>query len=277
MDAGVFVPGNYLDESYRHDSSADLISGILHYALGDCNEAILHFENAQNELDSQSYKAEGAFFSLETLVGNCALLQGKYDLAIENLAHTVGLEGSADLYGSNLSTITNVTWAYIQIKDRDPFSLFNDYIHWIEIYKRDYPDYYDDYVYVDALIQRAQLYALAEHYDDAIADLTAAIELPTDDTPDLFILRGKMYLAQYEWDSALADYNHAIELDPTDADAYYERGVLYYSILQTGVELRADAYDDFHRYIELAPNGDHAADALRYAAQIEKELEALNG
>jgi tetratricopeptide (TPR) repeat protein len=85
-----------------------------------------------------------------------------------------------------------------------------------------------------------------------------------------------MYLAQYEWDSALADYNKAIALDPAYPDAYYERGVLYYSILQTGVELRTEAFDDFHHYLELAPDGDHAADATRYTAQIEKELEALN-
>jgi tetratricopeptide (TPR) repeat protein len=86
-----------------------------------------------------------------------------------------------------------------------------------------------------------------------------------------------MYLALYEWDSALTDYNTAIELDPAYADAYYERGVLYYSILQTGVELRTDALADFWHYLDLAPDGDKAADAARYVEQIETELEALNG
>jgi len=124
---------------------------------------------------------------------------------------------------------------------------------------------------------RAQLYALAERYNDAIADLTTAIDLPPLDTSDLYTLRGQMYLALYEWDSALADYNTAIELDPSYADAYYQRGVLYYSILQTGVELRADALADFQHYLELAPDGYHAAEAARYVEQIAAELAALNG
>ncbi len=129
---------------------------------------------------------------------------------------------------------------------------------------------------VAILSKRAQLYALAARYDDAIADLNAAIKLDPDN-PELYTLRGQMYLYLYEWDSVLDDYNHAIELDPTYADAYYFRGILYDSILQTGQELRPESLADFQHYLELAPNGDHAVDAARYVEQIQSELDALNG
>ncbi|MCC6896506.1 MAG: tetratricopeptide repeat protein [Anaerolineae bacterium] len=138
----------------------------------------------------------------------------------------------------------------------------------------------NDYKYLDGnrselFSDRAQLYNLAFRYDDAIADLTAAIELsPTN--PELYTLRGQTHLLLYEWDAVLADYNKALELDPTYADAYYYRGVLYYSILQTGQEMYTAALTDFQRYLELAPEGIHAAEATRYATDIQTQINALN-
>ncbi|GIL14416.1 MAG: hypothetical protein BroJett038_31360 [Chloroflexota bacterium] len=129
---------------------------------------------------------------------------------------------------------------------------------------------------VSRLTDLAQEHALASRYDDAIADLTAALEI-TPQNPELHLLRGQMYLALYEWDKALTDYNAALELAPDYADAYYYRGVLYASILQTGLDTRDDALADFRRYLELAPTGDHAADAAQYVADLEAAQDALNG
>src|SRR6185369_12412372 len=94
--------------------------------------------------------------------------------------------------------------------------------------------------------------------------------------PELYTLRGQMYLYLYQWDNVLADYNQAIELDPTYPDAYFLRGVLYYSILQTGAEHYPDALADFQRYLELAPNGEHAAEAQKYTDQIQAQQDTLN-
>lgn len=129
---------------------------------------------------------------------------------------------------------------------------------------------------IAALISQSQEYALASRYDDAVADVTAAIELEPEN-PELYTLRGQMYLYLYEWDSVLNDYNKAIGLDPQYPDAYFYRGILYYSILQTGQELRPEALADFQYYLELAPEGRHAAEAARYAATIQAELDALDG
>ncbi len=126
-----------------------------------------------------------------------------------------------------------------------------------------------------SLVFRAQLYALAERYDDAITDLTAALEFDSQ-SPELYILRGQMYLALFEWDKALADYNAALELAPDYADAYYYRGLLYASILQTGLATRDNALADFRRYLDLAPDGDHAANAAQAIADLEAAREALS-
>ena len=125
-----------------------------------------------------------------------------------------------------------------------------------------------------ALAIRARMYAHVSDYDSAIAAINTAIKYAPHNA-DLYTLRGQMYLALYEWDNALADFNTALEQYPNYAEAYYQRGLLYYSILQTGVETRPDALADFQRYLELAPHGDFADEAARYAASIEAELEAL--
>lgn len=123
------------------------------------------------------------------------------------------------------------------------------------------------------LAQRAQYHALVSDYDAAIGDLTAAL-VYMPDSAELLTLRGQMHLALYEWDRALADFNAALTTDANYPDAYFQRGLLYYSILQTGQELRADALADLRRYLALAPAGRRAALAAAYIASIEAELSA---
>jgi tetratricopeptide (TPR) repeat protein len=123
---------------------------------------------------------------------------------------------------------------------------------------------------VDARTDRAQLYALAFRYDDAVVDMDEALKLDPNN-PALYVLRGEMNLLLYEWDKVLADYNKAIELDPTYADAYFYRGMLFYSR-----DLFQQALPDFERYLDLAPQGDHAAEANQYADQVRTTLQALD-
>jgi hypothetical protein len=37
-----------------------------------------------------------------------------------------------------------------------------------------------------------------------------------------------------------------------------------------------DALADFQHYLELAPNGEHAAEATRYVTDIQTQINALN-
>ncbi len=125
------------------------------------------------------------------------------------------------------------------------------------------------------MFNHAQMNASSSDYEAAIADLNTAIALDPQN-PDLYLLRGQMYLAIYEWDNAGADFDHAIEVSPNDAPAYFHRGVLYYSILQTGLTTRDDALTDFQHYLELAPEGEFAAQAAEYVENIQRELDVLN-
>ncbi len=140
---------------------------------------------------------------------------------------------------------------------------------------------------IDALYSRAKLYSLVSNYDAAIKDINQAFEIikwrtseytwiNSSTLAELYTLRGQMYLNLYEWDQSLEDYNTALELNPDYAEAYFQRGVLYYSILQTGQELREEALADFRHYLDLVPDGPYAEQAERYAETIEAELAALN-
>ncbi|MCU0497667.1 MAG: hypothetical protein MUF87_09980 [Anaerolineae bacterium] len=126
-------------------------------------------------------------------------------------------------------------------------------------------------------VTRAQLYALNFEFDAAIGDLDTAIGLAQRQSLDavslahLYVQRGQIRLLLYEWDRVLADYDHAIGIAPHDALAYYYRGVLYYTTLVD----RERALPDFERYLQLAPNGEHATNAAQYLADIKAELEAL--
>lgn len=123
-------------------------------------------------------------------------------------------------------------------------------------------------------VMRSRLNAELFRYDEAIADMDAAIALAPNNAR-LYVERGQRILLLYEWDRALADYNRALELDPDYADAYYYRGVLYASVPE-GYEARQAALNNFRRYLDLLPEGDHADDATRYIAEIQAQLDALS-
>ncbi|MEP7294418.1 MAG: tetratricopeptide repeat protein, partial [Chloroflexota bacterium] len=141
-------------------------------------------------------------------------------------------------YPEKYAPTINLAWAYFQNEKPDEaFTILSDAIE-----NADTPDK------IQFLVKRSQLYALAFRYDEAIADMDAALA-PDSDNPLLYVERGQRILLLYEWDRALADFNHALELDSAYADAYYYRGVLYASVPE-GVEARQLALEDFERYLE---------------------------
>lgn len=123
---------------------------------------------------------------------------------------------------------------------------------------------------VEALTLSSRIYARDFQFDRAIQDMNQAIELMPDN-PGLYVERGQRILLIYEWDRVLADYNTAIALDPAYADAYFHRGVLFYT-----QGPREQAVPDFERYLDLAPDGQYAAQAADFIADIAVELESLD-
>ena len=212
--------------------------------------------------------------------GNCELINGSYEQAIEKLDRSYAYHVPEN---APYEAPTNLAWAYLQIGNTA--EAFSDNT-WrvLDAGRVD--------TRVKALMRRAMLYASIFRYNEAIEDLNFALEIvlanrgrlrsqyyvpfTDEDIVDLYILRGQIYLNMYEWDKSLEDFNSAIEFAPDYADAYFQRGVLYYSILQTGQELREEALTNFQHYLELAPDGEYADQAREYAAKIEAELAALN-
>ena len=82
----------------------------------------------------------------------------------------------------------------------------------------------------------------------ALADYNKAIELNRN-YADAYNNRGNLYYLQQKYDLALADYNKAIDINPNYANAYNNRGNLYYD--QQKYDL---ALADYNKAIELNRN-----------------------
>ncbi len=253
----------------------DLITALSMYSINQCDKANQYFSHAEKALPTLSSDTVNIRASIEFYRGTCALIAGDFDTAAHHYELSQNSNPKLTLFTD--ASVVNLAWVYIKLgRNAEAFQLMETEI------ARFNPKYSFGFA-ATALSQRSKLYELAFQYDDAVADLDLAIEYclnSTSVTPSYcaryYTLRGQTYLLLYEWDNVLADYNTAIELDPSYADAYFYRGVLFYSILQTGQTMYTEALADFNRYLELAPDGDHAAEATRYLTDIQIQQNALN-
>jgi|GEM_PF-6262046 len=233
---------------------ADAITGTLLYLDGQCALLTPYLDSAL--ASGTVAMVDQHFVKLEI---NCAILAGDFDNAI-NMYESFEESLMADRESLDLA------WLYLRVgREEDALEMAAEVIRHCRV--PDPEGYHTEYC-VGQYSRRAQVYALAFHYDEAIADMDAAIELDPDN-PELYVLRGQIVILLYEWDRVLADYNHAIELDPDYADAYYYRGILHYTAWEG---LREDALADFERYLELAPDGEHAQEAAANVTEIQALL-----
>lgn len=230
----------------------ELTAGILLYAIGRCDLAEPYLWPLLLDDSSTVYTAG---FHLAA----CALIAGEYPAALVMLNTILYIQDQS----RRPEPAINLAWLYLTLGHRQ--RAFNVLEQTYETFSAQA----SAASRVDFLTRRAQLYALGFAYDAAIADVDAAIGLRPDD-PTLHVLRGQMVILLYEWDRVLENYTRALEIDPLYADAYYFRGVLYYSVLA-----REEALTDFERYVELAPQGAFTGDAARYIESIRAELDAL--
>ncbi len=90
---------------------------------------------------------------------------------------------------------------------------------------------------------------MAGNIDDAIADLTAAVNAENPSI-ESFILLGEAYMQSGNYRLAMENFNAAIEKDPTSAVAYYDR-----SLLNTRLEDYSAALNDINNALaSLASN-----------------------
>ena len=115
----------------------------------------------------------------------------------------------------------------------------------------------------DLLVEGASAAAAAQHYQDAVDDLTRALAIDGK-RADAFTGRASALRHLGRLDEAEADIGHAIAIDPDNPEALLERG-----ILRQRRDDRAGARTDWERTIVLAPDTPTADLAQQNLALLE--------
>lgn len=91
------------------------------------------------------------------------------------------------------------------------------------------------------LYNKAQEYLKKGMYDQAIAELTKAIQIDPS-VAEFYTLRGHLYRTKTELTHAISDYAKSIELNPNNGEIYYYRAICY-----TFTKEYDKAWDDVHK------------------------------
>lgn len=261
------------------DLHTSYLTGVILYMLGRCDEALPYFDSLNHIPDEYDQPVESIYTrnSPAFFRGVCAIDRGDIEDAIplfEQVAYRNGYSSRPE----PTPGLINLAWAYLQVdRDEEAFALLDDYVDYV-VGPLDQPLAVPNLNRRDVIVMRAKFHALNADFDTALGDTETAIALVKKHSPGdshglakLYLEQGQIRLLTYEWDAVLEDYNTAIELAPNQAEAYYRRGLLYYTTLVD----RENALPDFERYLELYPDGPFAVDAAQYIADITAELEAL--
>ena len=115
---------------------------------------------------------------------------------------------------------------------------------------------------VDLLIDRAFSYVGQEKYQQALADLTHAIQYAANFWK-VYQYRASVHSHLRQFEAALHDINTALDLKPEDPDALLQRGLIW-----IGLGKLDQAQRDWHQIIALVPDTPIAQTARRYLQTI---------
>ena len=128
------------------------------------------------------------------------------------------------------------------------------------------------------VIPEAQIAARSFDYDKAITLIEDAIDstqAQNDSHPEwvstLYMELGNHIMLIYEWDQALDAYDSAIISNPGNAEAFFRRGILLYTMVD-----RENAQWNFEQYVEMEPNGTFYTITQSYLDSITTEIQALD-
>lgn len=138
------------------------------------------------------------------------------------------------------SSILETAKSYVQASSYEQaLKLYNFYI-------RFHPDN------IDALSQRAVVFAYLQNFDRAFEDTRHAFDIAgflADDQAIVYNHRGQVYFVQGETEQALQDFSRAIEIAPTSADYWLNRGLLHQVLREWD-----NALADYEQYLSLSPD-----------------------
>lgn len=243
------------------EAARNFLVGISLYSIDRCDLAAQFFAEAQNHADLLTqwhYPTQNDETALIAFYrGNCAIALNQYADAARFFEQSFKGEGN-QIY---LDPTINLAWTYLQLnRSNDAFLLMDKLVD----------SQKTDDLRALALEYRARFYALVFRYTDAIADMSAAIAL-TPDQSYLLLERSSFYNLNRQSELALKDIITVLDLNPTYADAYYARA-MFYNYYPAGDDTLRLALIDFKRYLELAPNGEHADETKRYVATLEEQI-----
>lgn len=245
----ILMNGSHLDVYPLEDIQA-ITTTYAYYTYGQCDPF------AENVL---TVNAE------HLLRGNCALFENDIEQAMTSYQ-----QGIDDRY---YPAYINMAWIHTQQGDGEIAMQLLQQFSDVDLLNL------TAHQQIEWLSHRAMIEAAIFQYTEAIETISQAIEIATENNLSddilaiLYKQRGDHIFLIYEWDRVLNDYDRAIEYNPAYADAYFARGVLYYT-----QGPRTQALTDFEQFIALVKTNDTRYPyAQFYIESIMVELEALNG
>ena len=269
----IMQPFENSDDS--HLSITSLLVGLALYQSGNHQDAIeLLNISKQSVNDFYLNQPSGLLNFVDFYIANSFIMLEEYESALEYLEPLVQNGMASAPY------VINLAWLYIQLNETEvAIELVEDMnLENENVLTSARNNSLIRLRVIDELSHRAQLYALALDYDSAIVDIDEAIriaeenEISNETLAELYTIRGEIIFLIYEWDRVEDNFNMAIELNPEYDRAYFQRGVLFYTMAR-----REDALADFQTYLDIQPNGIYADEAQSYIESIEIEIQALRG
>lgn len=256
-----------------------LTTGLSLYSVEEYRLALNYLSMAEDNIiirESEIVSTSNQIMFLKFYIGNCYLELSEYEQATNTYFHSILGINYFPLYINHLWGLLQLdrNWTSHYGVTRDEYITINMSFIQPSIQSVDLTTGN----IVDILSRTAKLYALTFDYDSAIVDIDEAINLAEANELDnavlaeLYTVRGEIIFLIYEWDRVEDNFDTAIELDADYAPAYFQRGVLFYTMAR-----REDALTDFEQYLVLEPDGIFAEQADGYIESIQVELDALGG
>ncbi len=222
------------------DPTSHAMLAVLEYREGNCEDAVAHFEGAGNLLDSE-LNAQHAY-------GTCLVRLQQFDRAVNVFQRTLTLDPDARRARQLLASV--------QVMAKHPQDATNTLQPLLEGNSAD----------AQTLELAANAFEDAGNTPQAVSMLRRAILLEPKNV-NLYLDFASMCLAHQSFKVGIDVINDGISLQPSSAQLYLARGVLYVQLAEYD-----QAEEDFERAHELDPNQSLSSAAQGLAAVQQNDI-----